>query len=409
MESRFDAQNATVVFNLEMFHVSEDHGFLLPNPLKELPGYYQPWMEIALHLHDLIENHKLQSEVNKLPLLRIQHLNGHRQLRLAHLMLSCITMGYVWQEGEHNAAKVLPKNLAVPYYEVSKALGLPPVLVHADNVLANWKKKDPTGPFELKNLDTIVSLPGGESADNFFIVTALVEKAAIPGIKAVKDGINALLQGNDDVLVRALQDLAASIADMKNALKIMHDHVNPRIFYGIIRLFLSGWKDNPAIPDGLLYEEVSQEPLQYSGGSAAQSTTLQCFDEFLGVVHTKECADFLNRMRDYMPPSHKAFIQEVHALSSVRAYIMSAGNVKLTTAYNLCITALKELRNYHISMVTRYIIVAAANVKADKVSQNHGTNLQKTNSVLEERGTGGTGIMCFLKSVRDTTKAALMV
>lgn len=41
--------------------------------------------------------------------------------------------------------QVLPQNLSVPFCEVSRRLGLPPILIHADTVLANWKKTDPDG------------------------------------------------------------------------------------------------------------------------------------------------------------------------------------------------------------------------------------------------------------------------
>lgn len=34
-----------------------------------------------------------------------------------------------------------------------------------------------------RNLDTIISLPGGESLRGFILVTLMVEKAAVPGIK----------------------------------------------------------------------------------------------------------------------------------------------------------------------------------------------------------------------------------
>lgn len=45
------------------------------------------------------------------------------------------------------------------------------------------------------------------------------------------------------------------------------------------------WKDNPCMPHGLVYEGVQSDPMEYSGGSAAQSSLLHCFDELLGVKH----------------------------------------------------------------------------------------------------------------------------
>ncbi|XP_050657302.1 indoleamine 2,3-dioxygenase 2 isoform X6 [Macaca thibetana thibetana] len=181
------------------------------------------------------------------------------------------------------------------------------------------------------------------------------------------------------------------------------DHVDPDIFYSVIRIFLSGWKDNPAMPAGLMYEGVSKEPLKYSGGSAAQSTVLHAFDEFLGIRHSKESADFLYRMRDYMPPSHKAFIEDIHSAPSLRDYVLSSGQDHLLTAYNQCVQALVDLRSYHITMVTRYLITAAA--KAKRRKPNH---LPGPPQALEDRGTGGTAVMSFLKSVRDKTLESIL-
>lgn len=60
---------------------------------------------------------------------------------------------------------------------------------------------------------------------------------------------------------------------------------------------MSRWKDNPSMPKGLVYEGVQKEPMEYSGGSAAQSSLLHCFDELLGVKHEEKSCKFA----DYLP------------------------------------------------------------------------------------------------------------
>ncbi|XP_036694456.1 indoleamine 2,3-dioxygenase 2 isoform X4 [Balaenoptera musculus] len=315
---------------LGRFHISEDYGFLLPNPLKKLPDHYRPWMEIASRLPHLIGSHQLRAQVNEMPLLNCQFLTGYREQRLAHLVLTFITMGYVWQDGEAQ-----PKET--------------------------------------------------------------------PGNQALVQAVNAVLLPSPDSLLQALQRLRISIQDITRALGQMHDYVDPDIFYSVIRIFFSGWKDNPAMPAGLLYEGVSKEPLNYSGASAAQSSVLHAFDEFLGVRHSKESADFLHRMRDYMPPSHRAFIEEIHSAPSLRDHILSSGNSELLTAHNQCVEALAALRSYHLAMVTKYLITAAPKAKGRRTSHLPGPP-----QALEDRGTGGTAVVRFLKSVRDKTLEAIL-
>ena len=42
-----------------------------------------------------------------MPFLEAERLSGHKQLRLANLILSQMTSGYVWQEGDKGIIKVL--------------------------------------------------------------------------------------------------------------------------------------------------------------------------------------------------------------------------------------------------------------------------------------------------------------
>ncbi|NXI80238.1 I23O2 dioxygenase, partial [Rhipidura dahli] len=410
MEASDDTEEPPLPLALTRFQVSEEFGFLLPDPLTELPAPYGPWMDIAHQLPRLIMNHQLRSHVHQMPQLSTQHLQGREELRLAHLVLSCITTGYVWQEGEEGTVQVLPRNLAVPYWEVSQALGLPPILSHADFVLANWRRKDPNGPLEIENLDTIIALPGGESLRGFVLVTLLVEKAAVPGIKAIVGALRAILQCDEGTLHRALQELAGAIEAMGEALRRMHDYVDPEVFYTVIRIFLSGWKDNPAMPHGLIYEGVSPEPLAFSGGSAAQSTVLHAFDELLGICHRQDSAAFLHRMRDYMPPAHRAFVAEIQRAVSLKQHVLSSGSARLRAAFNRCVSALADFRSYHIAIVTKYITIAAAKARAGRAepSARAGRSGGKPPSALEAKGTGGSQIFSFLKSIRDTTREGMI-
>ncbi|XP_006113319.2 indoleamine 2,3-dioxygenase 1 [Pelodiscus sinensis] len=403
MESRAHSERLQ---HLEEFHVSEECGFVLPDPLAQLPDYYAPWTNVAANLPHLVETQQLRGEVAKMPLLSARHLRGHRQLRLAHLALGVITMGYVWQGGGRQPAKILPRVLAVPFCAVSARLGLPPILVYADCVLANWKKRDPRGPLSIGNLDTLFSFPGGDSSKGFFLVSLLVEVAATPGLQAIPTIVKAVLRQDLCSVHTALQDVALAICRMQEAFTLIHEHVDPGLFFRTLRIYLAGWKDSSLMPEGLVYEGVWEAPRQFSGGSAAQSSTLQCFDILLGIPHSTAqgfSAEYLRRMRDYMPAAHRAFIQTLASGPSLRQFALVTGDAGLRAAFNQCVAALAALRSYHIQVVTKYITIPAGRCRAE---QQLGGCVQEGVSVRSDMGTGGTDFMRFLKAIRDSTHTA---
>ncbi|XP_074065083.1 indoleamine 2,3-dioxygenase 1 [Macrotis lagotis] len=385
---------------LEEFHISREMGFILDDPLEELPGHYQAWVTLAKQLPFLVQNGQFREEVKKLPELSIDQLQGYKEKCLAHLALGVITMGYVWQDQE-KIMQVLPRQIAVPFCAISEQLGLPPIMVYADCVLANWKKKDPLGPMTYDNMDTLFAFPGGDCSKGFFLVSLLVEKAAASAIRFIPDIFEAIKSENSDSLEQSLHSVASSIEEAIEVFKLVHDHVNPSDFYNILRIYLSGWKNNHMLPNGLVYEGVSETPKKFSGGSAAQSSIVQCFDALLGIQHRtagdEASAKFLQEMRDYMPSSHKDFLETISLSSpSVREFIISSQDTRLREAYNKCITVLGNLRSYHLQVVTKYIIIPS--------KKQNDSNEEESSA----RGTGGTNLMIFLKSVRDTTMAALL-
>lgn len=202
------------------------------------------------------------------------------------------------------------------------------------------------------------------------------------------------------------------------------------------------------LPRGLLYEGVSNEPILLSGGSAAQSSAIQCFDALLCIQHEDEtgkdafpstfdppqmllisescclCGQlialtenvsiflvtdspylgaFLTRMRDYMPPAHRQLIETLSVHPSLRDIILSQSSSDLCQAYNSCVSALVDLRNYHLNTVTKYILVPGNHART------MGCPLRGVGTALNTTGTGGSSLMVFLKSVRNNTQKALIL
>uniref|UniRef100_A0A2K6TSY7 Indoleamine 2,3-dioxygenase 1 n=1 Tax=Saimiri boliviensis boliviensis TaxID=39432 RepID=A0A2K6TSY7_SAIBB len=354
----------------EEYHIDGEVGFALPNPLENLPDVYNDWMSIAKHLPDLIESGELRERVEKLDMLSIDHLRDHKSQRLAHLVLGCITMAYVWDRGCGDVRKVLPKNIAVPYCQLSEKLQLPPILVYADCVLANWKKKDPNKPLTYENMDVLFSFRHEDCSKGFFLVSLLVEIEAASAIKEIPIIFKAMRMQELDTLRKALLKTASCLEKALQVFNQIHEHVNPQVFFNVLRIYLSGWKGNPQLSEGLMYDGF---------WSAAQ---------------------FLQDMRMYMPPAHRNFLCSLESNPSVREFVLLKGDADLREAYDACVKALVDLRNYHLQIVTKYILIPA--------SQKSKNETSKEPSKQENKGTGGTDLMNFLKTVRTTTQKSLL-
>lgn len=124
---------------------------------------------------------------------------------------------------------------------------------------------------------------------------------------------------------------------------------------------------------------------------------------FIDLLYLSFCLEaFLVRMRDYMPPAHRQLIEGLSGGPSLRDFIMSCSSPDLCQGYNSCVSALVDLRNYHLSTVAKYVIVAA------NQARTNGCPLRGLCTALDSTGTGGSNIMGFLKSVRNDTLKALI-
>jgi indoleamine 2,3-dioxygenase len=105
-------------------------------------------------------------------------------------------------------------------------------------------------------------------------------------------------------------------------------------------------------------------------------------------------------MRLYMPQKHRQFLADVERMPNIKGFVRSRPeDVQLNFAYENCLTALLQLRQAHIQMVARYVVVMAKRrTSLEMVKSDSGGKRNAAGAT----GTGGTNAIEFLKSVRDS-------
>ena len=182
-----------------------------------------------------------------------------------------------------------------------------------------------------------------------------------------------------------MESIGEAINNCTNVLDRIPEKCDPHIFYTQIRPFLAGWPE-----EGIIYEGVSDEPKVYIGGSAAQSSLLQSIDAAMGIFHPhSDSGPFLKKMRKYMPPAHRKFIEYLETQLPLKKYVEQNESRELNDALNRCINTLDGFRKKHMQIVVQYIF--------DQVKD--GGNVV---------GTGGTDYLSFLSRTRTETSENLL-
>lgn len=378
------------------FGIDAERGFLpTEDPLLELPAQFAPWEEIAHDMPKLIVAGRLRHAVEGMPLLSMAAVEDERALRRAMMVLSYFGHAYVWSGGD--VAGRIPENIAVPWHQVATRLGRPPVLSYASYALDNWGRIDLNGPIEIENLTILQNFLGGADEDWFILVHVDIEARAAQAIRAIPAALEAAACQDADGLETQLKEIEASLAAMITTLRRMPDYCDPYIYFHRVRPYIHGWKDNPAVPNGVVYEGIEAyggEAQKFRGETGAQSGIIPAIDAALGVAHERDkLRVYLMEMREYMPPGHRAFVHEIERQSTLRTFVHGSGvrRQSLVSAYNACLRRVEEFRYIHLEFAAKYIFRQAENY----------TN---SNSV----GTGGTPFMPYLKKHRDETCDGLL-
>jgi indoleamine 2,3-dioxygenase len=363
------------------------------DPLVELGKPFAEWEAVGKEISKLALTSHIRQAVEQLPPFPAHLLSGTREHERAMSLLSFIANLYVFAP-EHQVINRLPANLAVGWHGVASYLGRPPVLSYASQTLHNWRRIDPQGPVAVGNLVMLQNFLGGMDEEWFATIHMTIEAAAGPGLAALLPA-QAAVERDDAVAVEAaLVTVAETLQTIHHILQRMPERCDPYMYYHRVRPYMFGWKQNPLLPEGMIYEGVAAyggAPQQFRGETGAQSSVIYAFDALLGIEHEFDAMRaYLLEMRDYMPVQDKAFIEQVEQGPSLRSYVIerAAQRPSLRDAYNTCIERLGAFRQLHIEYAATYII-----------KPGQGTS---------EVGTGGTPFTVYLKKhIRETERHRL--
>jgi len=381
-------------FSLAQYDVDATRGFLpLIDPLTQLPPAFAAWEDLTRQIPSLLAAGRLRQTLAQLPLVDATALTSAAERERAMLLLAYLGHAYVF--GETPVAARLPAAIAVPWHLVAEQLGRPPVLSYASHILNNWRRFDGAQPITLANLARSTHFLGGMDEDWFGMIHIAIEAQAGPGIAALVAAQEAAMHANSDRLSHELTVVADTLGAMLAVFARITERCDPAIYALRIRPFLSGWQDNPLLPDGVRYEGVAafaDQPQYFRGGSGAQSAIIPAFDEALGVAFDDNpFGKYMHSLRIYMPPRHRAFIAALRARPSIRAYVEQQRHREraLVADYNRCLTELARFRREHLRFTAQYL---------------HPPQ-QSGGPAPIEIGTGGTPFMAYLKQhAREVTE-----
>ena len=350
--------------------------------------------EIAGNLPKLLLTGKVQSLINSLGKndLSVNDLfieSRIKNIRLAMVHLSFISHAYIW--GGIKPESFLPEVLAKPWVKVSKTLGRPPILSYASYCLDNWFKINEDEEISLDNVALITNFLGGVDEDWFVTIHVCIEDAASDAIGAAQTLAEMTDVNSEDEILANLKIITKSLKKVNTIFSRMPEKCDPYIYYHRVRPFIFGTKDNPDLKQGLVYKgEYNNEPQFFRGETGAQSSIMPFLDGALGIYHTKDSLrHYLNEMREYMPPEHRAMIDKVEDISQALTLINQSKI--LVDEYNNCLEEIRAFRALHLEFAGTYIN------KQSQIKNPFG----RGGSTIT--GTGGTPFMKYLKKHRDET------
>ncbi len=169
---------------------------------------------------------------------------------------------------------------------------------------------------------------------------------------------------------RSLAKIADAVWRQVAVLRRIPEKMDPALYFKTFRPYIRFFEN-------VMYEGVSRGPMSFRGETGAQSSIMPMLVALMKIEHRPSMlTNHLKDMRRFMPREHRAVIEEVEAMPSLR----DRADKEL---YNEVLEAIAAFRLVHYGWAQEYV----------------------QQRVDDPRGTGGTPYLNWLQQLIDETKA----
>jgi len=371
------------------FEVNHINGFLpKKSPLAVLPEKYNELQvlidEMPIKKADgtqglLSRRGDIEKAVSNLS--NLKHLVGEEEdvflIQALFRAYSFLTSAYLLAPAHFNyidtkkygkAHTVLPSQIAEPFVIVSKKLDVYPFIdYHYSYSLGNYVKIDKSKGYEWENLAMAAKFSGMDDERGFIMLHVDINQHSPELVGSILD----YLKSDEDKSVNlSLSKCLSSMKKINERRQIMWQASRWK-HYNDFRVFIMGIKGNDEIfGDGVIYEGVSDKPVQYRGQTGAQDNIIPTADIFTGVIGyypTNDLTKYLLDLRSYRPKCIQNFLSDIKSEMGDNRLFNNLKESKNEKGFCLLLQILDEIyyfRNGHWQFVQKYIMANTKYAKA---------------------------------------------
>ena len=266
------------------------------------------------------------------------------------------------------AHRLLPSQLSEPFVLVSEKLDVYPFIdYHYAYSLGNYVKIDSSKGYEWENLAMAAKFSGMDDERGFIMLHVDINQHSPQLVGSILDFIKS--KDNSGVN-QSLNNCLSSMKSINERRQIMWQASRWK-HYNDFRVFIMGIKGNDEIfGDGVIYEGISEEPVQYRGQTGAQDNIIPTADIFTGVIDyypKNDLTKYLLDLRSYRPKCIQNFLSDIKDEMKENRLFNSIKVSKNEEGLCLLIKILDEIyyfRNGHWQFVQKYIMANTKYAKA---------------------------------------------